>query len=86
MKYLCFALILICAFGIDCKWFEGVNLLIYEYGEVEDSRFFLPNLIKCYGNCSREVLIHELSHADRKEYNHNEFFWLTYYRIKYERT
>ena len=31
-------LILIGICGIDIKWFDGVNLIIYEYGNKEDSR------------------------------------------------
>ncbi len=87
MKYLCFALILMCSFGINERWFEGVNVQVYSYGIDRDSRFFQPNLIKIYNNCRNpDVLIHELAHFDnRKIGGHNSFFLLSYYRIKFDR-
>jgi len=89
VKKIILILILLCTFGINDKWFEGVNLLVYDYGEDRDSRFFFPNTIKIYNSCSnKDVLIHELAHYDNYrmggEQGHNEFFLLSYYRIKGE--
>jgi len=75
-------LVLLCNFGINERWFEGVNLKVYDYGEAENSRFFMPNVIKIYGGCNKDVLIHELAHYDNQKLNHDSFFWLSYYRIK----
>ena len=44
----------------------------------------MPNIIKIYGGCDKEVLIHELAHYDNQKLNHDSFFWLSYYRIKME--
>ena len=73
-------LIIIC---ISAQWFEGVNLFVYDYGDKFDSRFFMPNTIKIYGGYDEEVIIHELAHYDHQKLNHDSFFWISYYRIKY---
>lgn len=74
----------ICGYGINDRWTDGAIILIYDYGKKENSRFFMPNVIKIYGGCNKEVLIHELAHYDRQELNHDNFFLLSYYRIKIE--
>jgi len=74
----------ICNYEISDKWTDGAIINIYDYGKIEDSRFFMPNIIKIYGGCDKEVLIHELAHYDNQKLNHDSFFLLSYYRIKFE--
>ncbi len=86
---LCSFVSAICDYEINESWVEEVNILVYDYGTDFNSRLFPPNLIKIYNNCSnRDVLIHELAHYNdyriRKVLSHDSFFWLTYYRIKYD--
>ena len=74
----------VCGYGISDRWTKGARILVYDYGKVENSRFFMPNIIKIYGGCDKDVLIHELAHYDNQKLNHDTFFWLSYYRIKME--
>ncbi len=73
-----------CNYNINNKWTDGAIIKIYDYGKIENSRFFMPNVIKIYGGCNKDVLIHELAHYDNQKYNHDSFFWINYYRIKFE--
>jgi len=74
----------VCDYEINNRWTEGAIIKVYNYGKDENSRFFMPNIIKIYNGCNKDIPIHELAHYDRQEYNHNVFFWLSYYRIKGE--
>jgi len=80
---LCSFTFAICNFEINNKWTEGVIINIYEYGKIEDSRFFLPNVIKIYGGYNEYAIMHELTHYNTKKPEHDGFFWLSYYRIQY---
>lgn len=73
----------ICDYNINSSLTDGAIIKVYDYGKSGNSRFFMPNLIKIYGGCNADVLIHELAHYDNQKYNHDSFFYLSYYRLNY---
>ncbi len=76
--------------SIPEKYYEGIKK-IRVWGiqpreeRVYDGLWFSSGIIHIYDGCRNpDTLIHELTHQDTKSIKHDSFFWLSYYRIKYE--